>query len=117
VPVAGQAVATCVVRCEQTAAVQLGEPIAQNARGHPLAALLQRAKAQVLLAQLPQYPQRPSATQQVERDEQRPTGSGATGRPTWPEPLCFDFRSATVVLRHSKQHIGRRNPCPAALAA
>jgi hypothetical protein len=50
--VARQAVAPRVVGVQQTSADQLGQAIAQDARRHAIAALLQLAEAEAVLAQL-----------------------------------------------------------------
>jgi hypothetical protein len=55
---------------------------------------LRRAPAAGGARQAPAPHSSASATQQVERDEQRPAGLGATGGPSGSRPLCFAFRSS-----------------------
>ena len=59
---------------------QLGEALVQDARGHAVAALLQRAELQRTVAQLPQHAQRPAAPEQVEQRHDRPPAVRATNR-------------------------------------
>jgi hypothetical protein len=93
--VAREPLVAVVVGYQRTRTVQLGQPIAQDARGHALAARLRRSEAEVFLAQFPQHPQRPAAPEQVERHQQRPAGSGAACGVSGPRSLRFGFRSAT----------------------
>ena len=80
---------------------QLANPIAEDARRHPLAAVLQCPEAERLVAHLPQDPQRPPSPEQVERHEQWPARRRAARRTAWNgvalrnqnHYVCFDFRS------------------------
>src|SRR5947209_14800143 len=75
---------TVAIELDDARLAQLCKALGEDARRHPVAALLQLAKAErAALAQLPADTQRPAPPEQVEHGHDRPAGRGPADRPAW----------------------------------
>ena len=74
---------------DQPASAELAETLIQHARGQAGAAAEDRARPEGTVTQLPQEPQRPAATEQVEGCHHRPSGARPSHRAARPRySLC-----------------------------
>src|SRR6516164_9947403 len=69
---------------DQKAVAEFLQPLIEHRRTRSPAGLLKRAECERTCAKLPQDPQRPAPTEQVEQRHNRPAGGRSPYAPAWP---------------------------------